>query len=90
MKYIIDLPEDFAEATKEYWDKTVGLQLEPCIEPDRKTIEDEVWKFLVFLIDEMNSDERYECFHLSSPYGILPIKRFKSSPEIPSCNFFCI
>lgn len=40
MKYIIDLPEEFAEATKEYWNKTVGTQLELYIEPDRKAIED--------------------------------------------------
>lgn len=40
MKYIIDLPEEFAEATKEYWDKTVGLQLEPYTELNQQAVED--------------------------------------------------
>lgn len=71
MKYIIDLPEEFAEATKEYWDKTVGTQLEPYIESDRECIENEVWKFLAFLIDEMDPDEKYECFGISSAYKIV-------------------
>ena len=69
MKYIIDLPEEFAEATKEYWDKTVGTRLEPYLEPDRKAIEDEVWNFVDFMIHEMDVEEREECFG-ESAYSI--------------------
>lgn len=41
------------------------------IEPNRKAIEDEVWKFLAFLIDEMDADDKYECFGMSSAYKIV-------------------
>lgn len=58
-------------ATQEYWDKTVGLELEPYLEPDRECIENEVWGFLVFLIDEMDLEDKYECFGMSSAYKIV-------------------
>lgn len=77
MKYIIDLPEEFAEATKEYWDKTVGTQLEPYTEPG--SIEDEVWKFLIFLVDEMDSDDKYECFGISSSYAIVSTMSYQEA-----------
>ena len=77
MKYIIDLPEEFAEATKEYWDKTVGTQLEPYAESN--SIEDEVWKFLVFLVDEMDSDDKYECFGISSSYAIVSTMSYQEA-----------
>lgn len=77
MKYIIDLPEEFAEATKEYWNKTVGMPLEPYVESSG--IEDEVWKFLVFLIDEMDSTEKYECFGISSSYAIVSTMSYQEA-----------
>ena len=45
MKYIIDLPEEVAKASEEYWKKSTGMVLVPYTEIDRKAIEDEVWEF---------------------------------------------
>lgn len=45
MKYIIDIPEQIAEASADYM-KKVGMAIEPYTEPDRKAIEDaqeEAW-----------------------------------------------
>lgn len=81
MKYIIDLPEEFAEATKEYWDKTVGMQLEPYTEPNYKVAEDEVWRFLVFLIDEMDLEDKYECFGMSSSYKIVSSMSYNEAKD---------
>ena len=64
MKYIIDLPEEFAEATKEYWEKTVGMQLEPYIEPDYKVIEDKIWE-LAENIYGMSIEDKMSCFGFS-------------------------
>lgn len=64
MKYIIDLPEEFAEATKEYWDKTVGMQLEPYTEVDYKAIEDEIWN-LAENIYGMSIEDKMSCFGFS-------------------------
>ena len=64
MKYIIDLPEEFAEATKEYWNKTVGTQLEPYAECSRKAIEDEVWE-LTNNIYGMSLQDKMSCFGFS-------------------------
>lgn len=61
MKYIIELPDEFAEATKEYWDKTVGLQLETYTESDRKAIENEVWELADYVV-RMGAQERDLCF----------------------------
>ena len=46
MKYIIDIPTELAEATARYWNETTDMTLVPYTEPDRKTIEDEVWEFV--------------------------------------------
>ena len=64
MKYIIDLPEEFAEATIEYWEKTVGMSLEPYTELDRKIIEDEVWE-LTKNIYGMSIEDKMSCFGFS-------------------------
>ena len=45
MKYIIDIPNELAEASARYWNETTNMTLVPYTEPDRKAIEDEVWKF---------------------------------------------
>lgn len=78
MKYIIELPDELAEATKEYWDKTVGLPLEPYTEPN--SIED-VWQFLAFLIDGMDSDEKYECFGMSNSYRIVSTMSYQEAKD---------
>lgn len=44
MKYIIDIPNELAEATARYWNETTDMTLVPYTEPDRKAIEDEVWE----------------------------------------------
>ena len=64
MKYIIDLPEEFAEATQEYWDKTVGMQLEPYVELNCKAIEDEIWR-LAENIYGMSIEDKMSCFGFS-------------------------
>ena len=70
MKYIIDLPEEFAEATKEYWEKTVGMQLEPYTELDcRKSIEDEVWELANYM-GRMSLTERDLCFGFPLPQEV--------------------
>ena len=70
MKYIIDLPEEFAEATKEYWEKTVGMQLEPYTEFDcRKSIEDEVWELANYM-GRMSLTERDLCFGFPLPQEV--------------------
>lgn len=69
MRYIIELPDDFAEATKEYWDKTVGLQLEPYTEDDRKSIEDEVWELADYM-GRMSLTERDLCFGFPLPQEV--------------------
>lgn len=62
MKYIIDIPNELAEATARYWNETTDMTLVPYTEPDRKAIEDEVWNFVDFMIHEMDVEEREECF----------------------------
>ena len=70
MKYIIDLPEEFAEATKEYWEKTVGMQLEPYTELDCcKSIEDEVWELANYM-GRMSLTERDLCFGFPLPQEV--------------------
>lgn len=69
MKYIIDLPEEFAEATKEYWDKTVGMQLEPYIESNREVIENEVWDLANYM-GRMSLTERDLCFGFPLPQEV--------------------
>ena len=61
MKYIIDLPEEFAEATKEYWDKTVGTQLEPYTEPDIYSHTDNSTGWELYQ-DYQKAKERYETW----------------------------
>ena len=46
MKYIIDIPNELAEATARYWSETTDMTLVPYTEPDRKAIEDKVWEFV--------------------------------------------
>ena len=41
----------------------IDIDAEPYTEPDRKSIEDEVWEFLDFLFTGMSPQERYECFN---------------------------
>lgn len=69
MKYIIDVPEEIAKISEKFLSRA-GLLCEPYTEPDRKAIEDEVWRFLVFLIDEMDVDDKYNCFNQFSAYKI--------------------
>ena len=38
---------------------------------NREAIEDEVWKFLAFLINEMDFDNKDECFGMSFAYKIV-------------------
>ena len=81
MKYIIDLPEEFAEATKEYWDKTVGTQLEPYIEPDRKVIEGEIWSFVNFLENKLKASDYDFIFDDNSPYDKYTYQEAKDKYE---------
>ena len=81
MKYIIDLPEEFAEATKEYWDKTVGMQLEPYIDSDRKVIEDEVWSFVNFLENKLKVSDYDFIFDDNSPYDKYTYQEAKDKYE---------
>ena len=73
-KYIIDIPEDrigdFVGSTHLLMPYTMaghmghhdtGLELTLYTEPDRKTIEDEVWEF-VRIITDMTEKQRIECF----------------------------
>lgn len=70
MKYIIDIPNELAEATARYWNETTDMTLVPYTEPDRKAIEDEVWEFVkeIILRDNgthmsgMFENELNECF----------------------------
>lgn len=61
MKYIIDLPEEFAEATKEYWDKTVGMQLEPYTESDIYSHTDNPTGWELYQ-DYQKAKEKYETW----------------------------
>ena len=81
MKYIIDLPEEFAEATKEYWDKTVGMQLEPYAESSRKAIEDEVWSFVNFLENKLKVSDYDFIFDDNSPYDKYTYQEAKDKYE---------
>lgn len=83
MKYIIEFEDEYSmneggmkyHQCKQvpYWSVSNGIikNLTPYTEPDRKAIEDEVWEFLDFLVAEMDTDDRYECFHESSVYKIV-------------------
>ena len=61
MKYIIDIPNELAEATARYWNETTNMTLVPYTEPDRKDIEDEVWSF-AWKIFSMDIGEYAETF----------------------------
>ena len=55
MKYIIDIPDGIAKASKEFWKKSTGMDLVPYTESDRNAIENEVWDFargLLYYTDE--------------------------------------
>ena len=68
-KYIIDIPEQIAEASTDYM-KKVGMSIEPYTEPDRKAIEDaqeEAWSLAKKIILTVPSggltiDEIKDCF----------------------------
>ena len=81
MKYIIDLPEEFAEATKEYWNKTVGTQLEPYAECSRKVIEDEIWSFVNFLENKLKASDYDFIFDDNSPYDKYTYQEAKDKYE---------
>ena len=77
MKYLINIPESYVirsplkgevlgipllvSATQKTYTLPTEIQLEPYTEPDRKTIEDEVWEF-VRIITDMTEKQRIECF----------------------------
>ena len=77
MKYIIDVPEEqrhmydekekvlsfLVMAKNATCNIAIDIDAEPYTEPDRKSIEDEVWEFLDFLFTGMSPQERYECFN---------------------------
>ena len=90
MKYIIDVPNQDYSYDKilhtlklKFYDDNLScevlLDAEPHTEPDRKAIEDEVWRFLVFLIDEMDVDDKYNCFNQSSAYRIASTMSYKEA-----------
>ena len=62
MKYIIDIPTELAEATARYWNETTDMTLVPYTEPDRKTIEDEVWEFVNDAFWSMTQEDIDECY----------------------------
>jgi len=76
MKYIIDVPSDLYAICKTLrvpvkvgngdlsWYNTY-IKAEPYTEPDRESIEDEVWGF-VRIITDMTECERKECFGCST------------------------
>ena len=95
MKYIVDLPDNMiiksalngltlgipmsvSSTQKEYVIPT-NLQLDPHIEPDRKAIEDEVWEFLAFLINEMDTDDKDKCFGMLSIYKIVSTMSYQEA-----------
>lgn len=81
MKYIIDLPEEFAEATQEYWEKTVGMQLEPYTELDRQAVEDEIWSFVNFLENKLKASDYDFIFDDNSPYDKYTYQEAKDKYE---------
>lgn len=62
MKYIIDIPNELAEATARYWNETTDMTLVPYIEPDRKAIEDEVWEFVRNCLTMMDGSDFADAF----------------------------
>ena len=60
-KYIIDIPNELAEATARYWNETTDMTLVPYAEPDRKAIEDGVWE-LARIVTSMNMQDYMQCF----------------------------
>ena len=63
MKYIIDIPNEIAEATARYWNETTDMTLVPYTEPDyRKSIEDEVWDFASCAYNNLSEKEFDECY----------------------------
>lgn len=77
MKYIIEIPDDnydmytynnelripwiLGENSTKHWLHT-GLKVTPYTEPDHKAIEDEVWDFMRFMFQFMDSVDRFKCF----------------------------
>ena len=61
MKFIIDLPDEIAEASVRYWKETTDMTLAPYIEPDCEAIEDEVWE-LARIVTSMNMQDYMQCF----------------------------
>lgn len=84
MKYIIDIPDDrigdyvgsthllmpyIVAGHKGHYD--TELELTPYTEPDRKAIEDEVWSFVNFMAQEMDTFARGMCFNKEHALGIV-------------------
>ena len=71
MKYIIDIPNEMAEATARYWNETTDMTLVPYTEPDLnplvdeavETIENEVWEFALCTYENMTEKEFDECYN---------------------------
>ena len=61
MKYIIDIPDQIAEVSMNYW-KKVGFLGEPYVEPDIKAIEDKVWNFVKILENETSVGDLVEMY----------------------------
>ena len=83
MKFIIDLPDEIAEASVRYWKETTDMTLAPYIEPGHKAIEDEVWE-LAERIADMSYDDFIDCFEGETEeyvYG-LPYREVKAKYEI--------
>ena len=83
MKFIIDLPDEIAEASVRYWKETTDMTLAPYIEPGHKAIEDEVWE-LAERIADMSYDDFIDCFEGETEeyvYG-LPYREVKAKYDV--------
>ena len=84
MKYIIDIPNELAEATARYWSETTDMTLVPYTEPDRKAIENEVWELASKLIWTFTERECKQMFGMEAVYvpRDMPYSEAKSKYEV--------
>ena len=100
MKYIIDVPEDMiiksalsgltlgipmlVSATQKGYVLPTNIQLNQYTEPDRKAIEDEVWKIARLIALEvgdggLSPDDLYECYKSSNIQEVMKIHSYQEA-----------
>lgn len=87
MKYIIDVPDEHTDIKVFYTDADMkiiqSMRCKPYTEPDRKAIEDEVWKMarLISYDGGLKLTDLYECYKCSSIQEVMKNHSYQEAKE---------